>query len=170
MSGAAELGFGGFWGLRFRVWGLGFRVLGFGVWGLWVGGLGVGGLAFARFRVLRFWAFATTVPKNPQPPNPKKAQNPKSPATAQKSPQNQTPRTPKNPPKAPKKGSFKFYGMGTFNLDWSIGEDAYGHVGDTYGYQSQTTYVPGFDFVISAPWRISQTLSPKPSLSTDPRP
>ena len=48
-------------------------------------------------------------------------------------------------------GSFKFYGMGTFNLAWSIGDaDAYGHVGDTYGYQSQTTYIPGFDFVVSA--------------------
>ena len=33
--------------------------------------------------------------------------------------------------------------MGTFNLDWSVGADAYGHVGDTYGYQSQTTYIPG---------------------------
>ena len=48
-------------------------------------------------------------------------------------------------------GFFKFYGMGTFNLAWSIGggKDAYGHVGDTYGYQSQTTYVPEDDFVIT---------------------
>ena len=44
--------------------------------------------------------------------------------------------------------------MGTFNLAWSISDgDAYGHVGDTYGYQSQTTYIPAFDFVISEPWR-----------------
>ena len=51
-------------------------------------------------------------------------------------------------------GFFKFYGMGTFNLAWSIGggKDAYGHVGDTYGYQSQTTYVPEDDFVITVSW------------------
>ena len=50
---------------------------------------------------------------------------------------------------------MKFYGMGTFNLDWSIGSGAaYGHVGDTYGYQSQTTYVPEDDFVITATWRL----------------
>lgn len=48
---------------------------------------------------------------------------------------------------------MKFYGMGTFNLAWSIGSsDAYGHVGDTYGYQSQTTYVPADDFVITVTW------------------
>ncbi len=53
-----------------------------------------------------------------------------------------------------RQGFFKFYGMGTFNLDWSIGggKDAYGHVGDTYGYQSQTTYVPEDDFVITVSW------------------
>eukprot|EP00041_Stephanoeca_diplocostata_P029914 m.892331 g.892331 ORF g.892331 m.892331 type:complete len:94 (+) comp23656_c1_seq1:1702-1983(+) len=48
--------------------------------------------------------------------------------------------------------SFKFYGMGTFNLDWSVGDGsiaAYGHVGDTYGYQSQTTYFPSHDFVLT---------------------
>lgn len=50
-------------------------------------------------------------------------------------------------------GFMKFYGMGTFNLAWSIGSsDAYGHVGDTYGYQSQTTYVPADDFVITVTW------------------
>jgi hypothetical protein len=43
---------------------------------------------------------------------------------------------------------FSFYGMGTFSLDWSVSTanqtiTAYGHVGDTYGYQSQTTYFPG---------------------------
>jgi hypothetical protein len=33
---------------------------------------------------------------------------------------------------------FSFYGMGTFNLSWSVGDAlGYGHVGDTYGYQSQ---------------------------------
>jgi hypothetical protein len=32
--------------------------------------------------------------------------------------------------------SFKFYGMGTFSLDWAVGDaEAYGHVGDTYGYR-----------------------------------
>ena len=52
------------------------------------------------------------------------------------------------------RGAFKFYGMGTFNLDWSVGApEAYGHVGDTYGYQSQTTYIPQDDFVITAPSR-----------------
>ena len=49
---------------------------------------------------------------------------------------------------------FKFYGMGTFNLAWSVGEgpsgpDAYGHVGDTYGYQSQATYVPSAGFALT---------------------
>lgn len=54
---------------------------------------------------------------------------------------------------------MKFYGMGTFNLDWSIGSGAaYGHVGDTYGYQSQTTYVPEDDFVITATWRLKYGL------------
>lgn len=49
---------------------------------------------------------------------------------------------------------MKFYGMGTFNLAWSVGtSDAYGHVGDTYGYQSQTTYIPEDDFVITESWR-----------------
>ena len=38
--------------------------------------------------------------------------------------------------------------MGTFSLDWSVSDSdtftgAVGHVGDTYGYQSQTTYVDG---------------------------
>merc|ERR1712194_918795 len=51
-------------------------------------------------------------------------------------------------------GHFKFYGMGTFSLDWSIGpfggkQEAYGHVGDTYGYQSQTTYFPADDFALT---------------------
>lgn len=53
------------------------------------------------------------------------------------------------PPRWPGR-PFKFYGMGTFSLDWSIGDgEAYGHVGDTYGYQSQTTYFPDEDFVLA---------------------
>ena len=49
---------------------------------------------------------------------------------------------------APGTSSGHFYGMGTFDLDWSIGAvdgtgAAYGHVGDTYGYQSQSTFFHG---------------------------
>ena len=32
--------------------------------------------------------------------------------------------------------------MGTFNLEFTTGSPAYGHVGDTYGYQSSTTFFP----------------------------
>lgn len=44
----------------------------------------------------------------------------------------------------PSPSPFSWYGMGTFDLGWSIGGNlsAWGHVGDTYGYQSQTTYFP----------------------------
>ena len=44
----------------------------------------------------------------------------------------------------PRAENFSFYGMGTFNLGWSVGNAtvAYGHVGDTYGYQSQSTFFP----------------------------
>eukprot|EP00439_Symbiodinium_sp_Y106_P039661 s233_g4.t2 len=65
---------------------------------------------------------------------------------------------------APGMSSFKFYGMGTFNLAWSIGDaDAYGHVGDTYGYQSQTTYIPGFDFVISVATNVETAKQAQPA-------
>merc|ERR1719235_316235 len=59
---------------------------------------------------------------------------------------------------------FKFYGMGTFSLDWSAGDAvAYGHVGDTYGYQSQTTYFPGEDFVISVATNIETATQAQPA-------
>mmetsp|Transcript_26182 Transcript_26182/g.78678 ORF Transcript_26182/g.78678 Transcript_26182/m.78678 type:complete len:472 (+) Transcript_26182:176-1591(+) len=78
--------------------------------------------------------------------------------------------------------SFKFYGMGTFNLDWSIGAavdipdfptphqrgnyTAYGHVGDTYGYQSQTTYNPDHDFVITVATNIETSSQAQPAEAT----
>lgn len=61
----------------------------------------------------------------------------------------------------------KFYGMGTFSLDWSIGDgEAYGHVGDTYGYQSQTTYFPGMDFVISVATNVETSSQAQPADTT----
>jgi CubicO group peptidase (beta-lactamase class C family) len=62
-------------------------------------------------------------------------------------------------------GAFKFYGMGTFSLDWSIGsnETAYGHVGDTYGYQAQTTYFPDLDFVLSVATNVETTTQAQPA-------
>jgi len=60
-------------------------------------------------------------------------------------------------------GMMKFYGMGTFNLDWSIGSAAYGHVGDTYGYQSQTTYVAEDDFVITVATNVETTKQAQPA-------
>jgi len=62
-------------------------------------------------------------------------------------------------------GGFKFYGMGTFSLDWSIGGDniAYGHVGDTYGYQSQTTYFPKQAFALSVATNIETTSQAQPA-------
>ncbi|CAK9118787.1 unnamed protein product [Durusdinium trenchii] len=67
---------------------------------------------------------------------------------------------------APHMGPFpmKFYGMGTFNLAWSVGtSDAYGHVGDTYGYQSQTTYIPEDDFVITVATNVETTKQAQPA-------
>lgn len=59
---------------------------------------------------------------------------------------------------------FKFYGMGTFNLDWSVGDaEAYGHVGDTYGYQSQTTYFPDLDLVLSVATNVETTSQAQPA-------
>jgi len=62
-------------------------------------------------------------------------------------------------------GGFKFYGMGTFSLDWSIGHNqtAYGHVGDTYGYQSQTTYIPASDFVLTVATNIESNSQAQPA-------
>eukprot|EP00930_Biecheleria_cincta_P056433 TRINITY_DN42564_c0_g1_i1.p1 TRINITY_DN42564_c0_g1~~TRINITY_DN42564_c0_g1_i1.p1 ORF type:complete len:444 (-),score=52.62 TRINITY_DN42564_c0_g1_i1:39-1265(-) len=65
---------------------------------------------------------------------------------------------------APGMGGFKFYGMGTFNLAWSVGDaDAYGHVGDTYGYQSQTTYFPSLDFALSVATNIETASQAQPA-------
>mmetsp|Transcript_95 Transcript_95/g.258 ORF Transcript_95/g.258 Transcript_95/m.258 type:complete len:439 (-) Transcript_95:49-1365(-) len=60
---------------------------------------------------------------------------------------------------------FKFYGVGTFNLAWSVGGgiDAYGHVGDTYGFQSQTTYIPEQDFVITIGTNIETNSQAQPA-------
>ena len=46
---------------------------------------------------------------------------------------------------------FAWYGAGTFKLDWSVGyaTPAVGHVGDTYGYQSSTTYFPDYGFALT---------------------
>lgn len=46
---------------------------------------------------------------------------------------------------------YAWYGAGTFKLDWSVGYDtpAVGHVGDTYGYQSSTTYFPDYGFALA---------------------
>lgn len=62
---------------------------------------------------------------------------------------------------------FKFYGMGTFSLDWSIGDaEAYGHVGDTYGYQSQTTYFPGLGFVLAVATNVETASQAQPADAT----
>mmetsp|Transcript_1694 Transcript_1694/g.3252 ORF Transcript_1694/g.3252 Transcript_1694/m.3252 type:complete len:469 (+) Transcript_1694:76-1482(+) len=62
---------------------------------------------------------------------------------------------------------FKFYGMGTFELGWSAGiENAVGHVGDTYGYQSQTTYFPNSDFVISVSTNVETKSQAQPAEAT----
>lgn len=67
------------------------------------------------------------------------------------------------PPMAPGH-KFKFYGMGTFSLDWSIGDgEAYGHVGDTYGYQSQTTYFPGLDFALAVATNVETASQAQPA-------
>merc|ERR1712098_545256 len=64
-------------------------------------------------------------------------------------------------------GDSKFYGMGTFSLDWSIGDaEAYGHVGDTYGYQSQTTYFPFYDFVFSVATNVETNSQAQPADAT----
>jgi len=64
-------------------------------------------------------------------------------------------------------GSFKFYGMGTFSLDWSVGDaEAYGHVGDTYGYQSQSTYFPELDFVLTVATNVETNSQAQPAETT----
>lgn len=62
-----------------------------------------------------------------------------------------------------------FYGVNTFNLDWAIGNGdvkAYGHVGDTYGYQSQTTYFPGYDFVFTVATNVETNSQAQPADAT----
>jgi len=64
-------------------------------------------------------------------------------------------------------GGFKFYGMGTFSLDWSIGDgEGYGHVGDTYGYQSQTTFFPAHNFVLTVATNVETTSQAQPADAT----
>lgn len=66
---------------------------------------------------------------------------------------------------APQMSRFKFYGMGTFSLDWAVGgeHEAYGHVGDTYGYQSQTTFFPAQGFSLSVATNIETTSQAQPA-------
>lgn len=67
---------------------------------------------------------------------------------------------------------FKFYGMGTFSLDWSVGPlrgggpIAYGHVGDTYGYQSQVTYFPEYGFSLAVATNIETKSQAQPADTT----
>ena len=82
---------------------------------------------------------------------------------------------------------FKFYGMGTFSLDWTASTaqqnvTAYGHVGDTYGvshsrhtpiefidfsgYQSQTTYFPGMDLALTVATNIESNSQAQPAEAT----
>jgi len=66
---------------------------------------------------------------------------------------------------------FKFYGIGTFSLDWSVSTarenvTAYGHVGDTYGYQSQTTYFPGLDLALTVATNIESSSQAQPAEAT----
>ena len=69
---------------------------------------------------------------------------------------------------APGSQGFKFYGMGTFNLGWAIGDDlaAVGHVGDTYGYQSQTSYIPHLDAALAVATNIEREDQAQPADAT----
>lgn len=73
---------------------------------------------------------------------------------------------------APGGSSVAFYGMGTFNLAWSIGPldgsgpPAYGHVGDTYGYQSQTTYFPHLDAALAVATNVETDSQAQPADAT----
>ena len=73
---------------------------------------------------------------------------------------------------APGGQSFKFYGMGTFDLAWSIGPldgtgpPAYGHVGDTYGYQSQATYFPQLDAALAVATNVETDSQAQPADAT----
>ena len=56
--------------------------------------------------------------------------------------------------------------MGTFNLYWSVvngSVSAVGHVGDTYGYQSQTTYFAAGDFAIAVATNIETDSQAQPA-------
>jgi hypothetical protein len=65
-------------------------------------------------------------------------------------------------------GPSKFYGRGTFSLDWAVGGGtiAYGHVGDTYGYQSQTTYFPKLDFALAVATNVETSSQAQPADAT----
>ena len=60
-----------------------------------------------------------------------------------------------------------FYGMGTFNLSWAVDATgatvAHGHVGDTYGYQSQTTYFPGDGFALAVATNVETSSQAQPA-------
>lgn len=43
---------------------------------------------------------------------------------------------------------------------------AYGHVGDTYGYQSQTTYFPNHDFVVTVATNVETDTQAQPAEAT----
>jgi len=65
--------------------------------------------------------------------------------------------------------SHKFYGMGTFSLDWAIGtdgEEAYGHVGDTYGAQSQNTYFPSLGSALAVGTNVETSSQAQPAEAT----
>ena len=64
-------------------------------------------------------------------------------------------------------GQSGFYGMGTFNLEWSVGSAAaYGHVGDTYGYQSQTTYLPALSAALAVATNVETSSQAQPAAAT----
>ena len=66
---------------------------------------------------------------------------------------------------SPSHHPFKFYGMGTFSLDWAVGanQTGYGHVGDTFWYQSQTTYFPEHDFVLTIATNVETSTQAQPA-------
>ena len=64
-------------------------------------------------------------------------------------------------------GPHAFYGMGTFNLNWTTGSHAaYGHVGDTYGYQSAVTYFADLDGTLAVGTNGETTSQAQPSDAT----
>ena len=62
--GVLGLRFRGFWGVGFRVWGFGFRVV--LVFGVWVWGLGLGVWEAARIETLKRPSFDPPLPQKPR--------------------------------------------------------------------------------------------------------